>query len=162
MTTGARGWRVARLTDISELDAVVALESASFNRAPAREPLERDLRRADVARIYVLRTADGRIAAFCACWLIADELHINTIAVEPRSRAQGMATHLMRHVLEDATAAGAGRATLEVRASNTAARRLYEKLGFEIAGVRKAYYSGPEDDGLILWRGVGSGPAAAG
>ncbi|CAN5509412.1 ribosomal protein S18-alanine N-acetyltransferase [soil metagenome] len=162
MTTAARAWRVARLTDIRELDAVVALESASFNRATAREPLERDLRRTDVARIYVLRTADERLAAFCACWLIADELHINTIAVEPACRAQGMATHLMRHVLEEATAAGAGRATLEVRASNTAARRLYEKLGFEIAGVRTAYYSSPDEDALILWRAVGAGPGPAG
>jgi ABC-2 type transport system ATP-binding protein len=44
------------------------------------------------------------------------------------------------------------RATLEVRRSNLAALRLYEDLGFEVAGVRKRYYTNPEEDALILWR----------
>ncbi|MGE0446942.1 MAG: ribosomal-protein-alanine N-acetyltransferase RimI, partial [Vicinamibacterales bacterium] len=40
----------------------------------------------------------------------------------------------------------------EVRASNEAARRLYERLGFYVAGARKNYYSQPVEDALILWR----------
>ena len=47
---------------------------------------------------------------------------------------------------------GARDATLEVRASNTAARRLYEQAGFRVAGVREGYYSRPVDDALVLWR----------
>jgi ribosomal-protein-alanine N-acetyltransferase len=47
---------------------------------------------------------------------------------------------------------GARRATLEVRRSNEPARRLYERLGFSIAGVRRAYYSHPVEDALVLWR----------
>ena len=58
----------------------------------------------------------------------------------------------MRHVCPDAAAAGARRATLEVRSSNLAALRLYELLGFAVRAVRPRYYSRPEEDGLILWR----------
>ena len=46
---------------------------------------------------------------------------------------------------------GATRATLEVRASNVGARRLYERLGFAVAGLRRRYYTNPEEDALILW-----------
>lgn len=148
----AAAWRVERLTDPADVDAVVTLEAAAFKRPVARDPLVRDLGRPDVARVYVLRTPDRPIAAFCACWVVLDELHINTIAVDPACRGQGMATYLMQQVLAETAAAGATRATLEVRASNAAARGLYEKLGFVVAAVRRQYYSAPEEDGLILWR----------
>ena len=63
-----------------------------------------------------------------------------------------MGSALMEHVLREARRLGAARATLEVRASNTGAGRLYERLGFHVAGVRPNYYSSPVEDALILWR----------
>ena len=63
-----------------------------------------------------------------------------------------MGSAVLRHVLEKARQLGATRATLEVRASNEGARRLYERLGFSVAGVRPNYYSSPVEDALILWR----------
>jgi ribosomal-protein-alanine N-acetyltransferase len=63
-----------------------------------------------------------------------------------------MGTALLQHAMETAARLGARRATLEVRRSNHAARRIYERLGFEIAGVRRNYYSNPIEDALILWR----------
>jgi ribosomal-protein-alanine N-acetyltransferase len=56
-------------------------------------------------------------------------------------------------VLAEAGRLGATRATLEVRASNEDARRLYERAGFSVAAVRPRYYSNPVEDALILWRG---------
>ena len=56
------------------------------------------------------------------------------------------------HVMEEAARAGASAATLEVRASNTAARHLYATLGFVETAVRPHYYTKPEEDGIILWR----------
>jgi ribosomal-protein-alanine N-acetyltransferase len=55
-------------------------------------------------------------------------------------------------VLTEARRLGAKRATLEVRASNHSALRLYERLGFYVAATRKHYYSNPVEDALILWR----------
>ena len=58
----------------------------------------------------------------------------------------------MQHVLSEGRRLGATRATLEVRASNVGALRLYERLGFYIAATRRNYYTHPVEDALILWR----------
>jgi ribosomal-protein-alanine N-acetyltransferase len=63
--------------------------------------------------------------------------------------------------LQTALAVGGERATLEVRRSNHAARRLYEGLGFRVRGVRADYYTEPVEDALILWREPLAGPVRA-
>jgi ribosomal-protein-alanine N-acetyltransferase len=124
--------------------------------------LERELRQSGVARVYVLRLPEQRVAAFCSCWIVYDELHINTIAVDASLRRQGLATALMRHLLAEAAAHGVQRAFLEVRRSNEAALALYSSLGFLVAGVRRDYYSQPIEDALVLLRDdLGSRPPAA-
>jgi len=139
-----RAWEV-------DLDAVAALEADAFTNPWTRDMLERELRQSEVARVYVLRLPGQPVAAFCTCWVIYDELHINTIAVERSRRRRGLATALMRYVLEDAARDGAVRATLEVRRSNDAAQLLYQRLGFKVFAVRHRYYTQPEEDALILW-----------
>lgn len=154
---------IERLTREDDLDAVAALEAASFSNPWTREMLARELRQSDVARVYVLRTPRHPVAAFCACWLIFDELHINTIAVEATLRRQGLARRLLAHVFDEAAASGVQRATLEVRQSNEAALRLYQGLGFTVAAVRRGYYHQPAEDALILWReGLSAAEPAAG
>jgi ribosomal-protein-alanine N-acetyltransferase len=148
----ADGIRIEQITGGQDLDTVCAIEAQSFTNPWTRDMLERELRHSDVARIYVLRLPDGVIAAFCTCWIIFDELHVNTIAVAPRYRRKGLGIRLMRHVLHSAAAAGARRATLEVRRSNEAALRLYGQLDFHVTAVRSRYYTKPEEDALILWR----------
>jgi len=83
---------------------------------------------------------------------VADELHINNLAVAEPYRRRGIGTALMGYVLKEGARMGAQRATLEVRRSNDAARQLYERLGFSAAGVRPAYYTNPVEDALVLWR----------
>jgi ribosomal-protein-alanine N-acetyltransferase len=143
---------IEQVASREDVAAVAELEAMCFTNPWTREMLERELRDSEVARVYVVRAADGGVAAFCSCWLVLDELHINTIAVAPTRRREGLATRLMVHVMEDAARTGANRATLEVRASNTAARRLYASLGFVETTVRARYYTNPEEDGIILWR----------
>jgi [ribosomal protein S18]-alanine N-acetyltransferase len=145
-------WSITRLAGDEELDRVVEIEAASFSKPWTREMLVRELRHSDVTRVYVVKLADRRLVAFCACWLVMDEVHINTLAVEASMRRRGIAKALLEHVLADVIGAGALQATLEVRRSNTAALRLYDRLGFVVAAVRPKYYADPEEDGLILWR----------
>jgi ribosomal-protein-alanine N-acetyltransferase len=145
---------VERIAGDDDLDAVAALEAATFTNPWTREMLERELRQSNVARVYVARLPGHRVAAFCACWLVYDELHINTIAVDPGLRRRGLATALMTRILEDAAREGAVRVYLEVRRSNAPAQALYESLGFSVAGVRRNYYSHPEEDALVLTRAV--------
>jgi ribosomal-protein-alanine N-acetyltransferase len=127
--------------------AVIALETGSFANPWTAETFDAMLA-APVAQVYVARTADARIVGFCACWVIEDEVHVNTIAVEPGWRRKGIASALLKETLERTNARSA---TLEVRRSNAAALGLYEKLGFKITAVRARYYGNPEEDGLILW-----------
>jgi ribosomal-protein-alanine N-acetyltransferase len=143
---------IEQTTGSDDLDAVASLESASFTNPWTREMLARELERSDITRVYVLRLRDRRVVAFCACWVIHDELHINTIAVDVGVRRHGLASRLMEHVLREAAREGARRATLEVRRSNEAALALYQRLGFAVTAVRPRYYSQPEEDALILWR----------
>lgn len=146
--------RVERLRDPgadADIDAIVALESESFTNPWSRQTLVWELQNSDVTLVYVGRTDDDRIVAFCVCWIIFDELHINTLAVSPADRRQGLATTLLRHVMAEAARKGAGKATLEVRASNLQALALYERLGFHVAAKRPRYYTKPDEDALILW-----------
>lgn len=143
----------------ADVDAIVALEAESFTNPWSRDTLVWELRNSDVTRVYVLRDDAQRVAAFCVCWVIFDELHVNTLAVSPGSRRQGLGSLLMRSAMADASASGARKATLEVRESNAAALGLYERLGFSIAARRPHYYSNPDEDGLILWKdGLGASP----
>lgn len=127
--------------------AVIALEAASFSTPWTPDAFDSMLR-SPVTQIYVARDPQSGIVAFCACWVIDDEVHVNTLAVSDRFRRRGIALALMRAVLQRTNAR---RATLEVRRSNAAAIGLYTKLGFRITAERPRYYKNPEEDALILW-----------
>jgi ribosomal-protein-alanine N-acetyltransferase len=89
------------------------------------------------------------ILAYGGFWLLLDEAHIATVASHPDWRGCRLGQWLMLALLDAAMARGAANSTLEVRAGNLPARRLYEKLGYEVTGVRKHYYRDGED-GLIM------------
>ena len=147
------------LADEQDLEGVLEVEAESFTNPWTRDMYSWELQNRSVCHILLVRTADCRVAGFCAFWLVFDEIHVNNVAVRPGLRAQGLGTTLLRRVLDEAQRLGARRATLEVRASNERARRLYERLGFYVAGVRRNYYSSPVEDALILWRDDQKAPA---
>lgn len=135
-----------------DLDGVLAVEEESFTNPWTKEMYAWELQNRAVCHIFVARTPEQRVVGFCAFWLVVDEIHINNVAIRPALRGQGIGTHLMRRVFEEARHLGAKRATLEVRRSNEGARRLYERLGFYVVGTRPSYYTNPVEDALILWR----------
>jgi [ribosomal protein S18]-alanine N-acetyltransferase len=135
-----------------QIDAVLEIEHASFTNPWTRAMYLAELENAEVSFCYVARDADGRAIGFCSFWRVLDELHINNLAVLPAFRRTGVATRLLEFVLSAGAALGAIHSTLEVRRSNDAARLLYEKFGFSVAGVRRDYYTKPVEDALVLWR----------
>ena len=143
---------IERLARDADLDLVASLEARCFTNPWSRDMLERQLAESQTTRVFVLRLPDAPVAAFCSCWFLVDELHVNTLVVDFPFRRQGLGLRLMHHVLVDAARSGVRRATLEVRESNVAARRLYECLGFTVTAKRPKYYTEPEEDALILWR----------
>lgn len=141
---------ITRLDAQSDVTDVAALQAETFTNPWSADSIRWEMAHTDVARVYVLRV-DGVLAAFCACWVILDELHINSLAVAPARRRQGLATALLRAVFREVGTEGVTKATLEVRRSNAAALGLYAALGFAVEGVRKDYYQQPREDALVLW-----------
>ena len=99
---------------------------------------------------YLVARAGDTVAAYGGMWLMVDEAHITTFAVHPGWRRQRIGERLLLAFLDVAVDQGAHEATLEVRLSNLAARRLYEKFGFRPVGLRPRYYSDDHEDALIM------------
>lgn len=159
---------------LADLDAIMALERVCFKQDPwTRRMYVRDLTENELATYLTLRlpegaaasraaadrgTTDGLILAYGGFWLLVDEAHIATIATRPEWRGCGLALYLMLALLDAAITRGARTSTLEVRAGNTPARRLYEKLGYAVVGRRRRYYRDGED-GVLMTTPVLTTPA---
>jgi [ribosomal protein S18]-alanine N-acetyltransferase len=149
---------IERLGGEDDLEGVLAVDEASFTRPWTRAMYESEFLNQETAYLYVLRLPECRVAGYIATWIVVDELHVNNLAVRPEYRGRGLGGALLAYALEEGERRGATRAMLEVRRSNEAARRLYERYGFAATGVRRDYYSHPVEDALVLWREGGSGP----
>lgn len=145
-------WRIEPLASPQQIDEVLSIEQASFTNPWTREMYLADLENEDVSYCYLARDEHGHVVGFCSVWRVAEELHINNLAVKPEFRRRGAATALLKHALGEGARVGARRATLEVRRSNDAARLLYERFGFTVGGIRRGYYSKPIEDALVLSR----------
>jgi ribosomal-protein-alanine N-acetyltransferase len=135
-----------RLDDLPE---VLEIERASF-RTPWPPHAYRTELETNRLATYLVARVDGRVVAFGGMWLMVDEAHITTFAVDPGWRRQGIGERLLLAMMDIAIARGAREATLEVRLSNVAARRLYEKFGLRPVGVRPRYYSDDREDALVM------------
>jgi ribosomal-protein-alanine N-acetyltransferase len=139
-----------------DLLEVVEIEEASGLSRWGWEAYHAELLRGQGVLMYVARQVGeplpGRekIAGFIASRLIADELHINNVAVRHSLRRRGIGGQLLGLVIAEAARMGARKAFLEVRAGNTAAQSLYEHYGFSVAGRRPNYYLGPVEDALVM------------
>lgn len=162
---------------LDDLDVVMALERICFKDPWTRRMYLTDLTENELATYRALRlplgdaawqiangklreaaagqafsgapAASGPILAYGGFWLMVDEAHIATIATRPEWRGCGLGALLMLELLDRAIEQGARTSTLEVRAGNISAQRLYEKLGYAIAGQRRRYYRNGED-GLLM------------
>jgi ribosomal-protein-alanine N-acetyltransferase len=81
-----------------------------------------------------------------------DAWHVMNLAIDPEYQGRGIATRLLERLFELTAGDDRHGYTLEVRVSNEVAIRLYEKLGFEIRGRRRGYYTDNREDALIMWR----------
>ncbi|MEW5784934.1 MAG: ribosomal protein S18-alanine N-acetyltransferase [Bacillota bacterium] len=134
---------------LDDLDAVAAIEAASFTQPWSRQSFYSELANNQLASYYVARL-EGNVAGYGGVWVILDEAHVTTLAVDRRYRRRGIAGSLLERLIERSQALGALRMTLEVRPSNQPARSLYEKYGFSVQGIRKRYYF--NEDGLIMFK----------
>lgn len=102
--------------------------------------------------LYLVALEKDQIIGMAGLRNIAGDADITNVAVDAEFRRRGIAESILKELFARGEELGVSNYTLEVRASNLPAIRLYEKLGFESEGVRKNFYSNPVDDAIIMWK----------
>jgi ribosomal-protein-alanine N-acetyltransferase len=133
---------------LDDLPQVEAIERESFTTPWPKGAYRSEL--GNHLAHYIVARCDDRVVGFAGLWMMVDEAHVTTFAVRRGWRRHGIGERLLIALLDIAQARQAKEATLEVRPSNFAARRLYEKYGFVLVGVRPRYYTDNNEDALIM------------
>ena len=139
----------------ADLDPVVEIEHDSFSMPWSRSAFLYEIEQNRAARCWVCRE-DGLVVGYLCLWEIADEIHITNIAVHHAHRRRGIGRFVLTETLESARRRGVRTVFLEVRATNTEARGLYEALGFHVIGRRKGYYYDTGEDALVMEAELGA------
>lgn len=152
----AEGFYISRMTEHDLVDVVEIEETCGLSRW-GWEAYHAELAQERRSVMLVVRVqnekdfpAEKAIKGFIAARLVADELHVNNVAVRQEYRRLGIAKKLLDTVLDEAMRMGARTAFLEVRAGNAPAQALYARCGFRIAGHRPSYYTQPVEDALVM------------
>ena len=135
--------QIIRALQDGDVENLLALDRACFVDPWTQEMWRGELARAD-ARILVLER-DGKIVGFAITTVLFEDAELPKIAVAPSERGLGFGKQLLVALEQTAKELGAERMFLEVRVGNTAARKLYERNGYEELRVRKRYYPDGED-----------------
>ena len=146
--------------DISDLPEILELERSSFGKMAwsskdFETALSSDYDYPMVVHKRPVNTEDresyiNNLAGYSVLRLLGPEAEIENICVSPDMRRNGIGETLMRKMIQTALTEKASVIFLEVRAGNTPARGLYQKLGFKELYVRKGYYRDPTDDAIIM------------
>lgn len=142
---------LAPMTD-ADIPRVLEIERASFRTPWPTDAYRHELKENRLAT-YLVARVDDWLVGFAGMWVILDEAHITTIAVDPALRGQHIGERLLLALIDAALERGARWMTLEVRRSNLAAQHLYRKYAFREIGTRKAYYSDNREDAIVMWTG---------
>lgn len=139
--------------DIIPMTAAHTVRLAELERLCFSEPWSEKALAEEIgnpAAYFVTAVEDGEILGYGGMHTVLGESYIDNIAVFPEYRGQGAGRAVTQALTKKAREANGVFITLEVRASNTPAITLYTTLGFEKAGVRKRFYTEPEEDALIM------------
>lgn len=136
------------------LDQVVAIERGSF-----LDPWPASSFSAEIEHEWSLFKLIGmvdfmnnikKVEGFVICWILSDQMHLLSLAVDKNFRRQGLASRLLTHAIEVFAEKGGGVISLEVRESNTAAQAFYFSKGFEVVGERPRYYRHGDENALVM------------
>ena len=123
----------------------------SAGQAPERDAGQNADQPSDLSPKQDAVQSPERIVGICGVKKIFEEGEISNVAVRPGFRGRGISRQMLETLLQEARDDGVENFTLEVRAGNDVAIRLYESLGFLTEGVRPHFYDKPVEDGLIMW-----------
>jgi ribosomal-protein-alanine N-acetyltransferase len=136
----------------NDIPDVSRIERASFTTVWPSDAFYNELSTNKLAHYFVGRL-DGRIVAYGGIWVILEDSHITTVAVDPALRGRGLGEAMVLKLIDEGIERGAAWMTLEVRESNVSAQKLYRKYGFTTVTTRKGYYSDDNESALVMWAG---------
>ena len=138
---------ITRMTH-KDVPEIAELEKICFT-LPWSEKSFRD-EMANRLAVYFTAKDNGKCVGYAGFWNVSGEGDVTNVAVLPEYRRRGVGSSLVAEMIKTAEKLKLEMLTLEVRKSNTAAQKLYEKFGFEILGERKRYYSDNGEDAYIM------------
>lgn len=124
------------------------LEKLCFSMPWTREQLESQL--PDAQHVFLVAVDGESVLGYVGMMFVLDEGYISNVAVSPEARRRGIGDALIAELLLRAEEKALSFVTLEVRESNEAAIRLYQKHGFQKVGLRKKYYDLPKEDAILM------------
>jgi [ribosomal protein S18]-alanine N-acetyltransferase len=139
-----------RRLDLVDLSAIEAIEVRAYPTPWSRAMFASEL--AKPTSICLGAFEGEELVGYVVNSRYVDAWHVMNVAVEPGHQGRGIASALLERLFELTREDERRGYTLEVRVSNDAAIRLYEKLGFEPRGIRRGYYTDNREDALIMWR----------
>ena len=132
-----------------QLDDILLMEQQCFSVPWTHEQLMAQL--SDFMHIFLAaEDENGRAVGYAGLMYVLDEGYISNVAVSPDRRREGIADMMLTELYERAKAKKLSFLTLEVRESNIPAQSLYKKHGYTEVGRRKAYYSRPKEDAVLM------------
>jgi [ribosomal protein S18]-alanine N-acetyltransferase len=143
---------IRRLT-LADLAAIERIERRAYPTPWSRSMFAGELAKTSSICLGAFDAdVEEQLVAYLIISRYADAWHVMNVAVHDDYRGQGVATQLLNRLFELTSGDDRRGYTLEVRVSNTAAIRLYERLGFVARGVRRGYYTDNREDALIMWK----------
>jgi len=140
-----------RLMSQEDVPQVTEIDREAFPTLWPPANYQRELKNGLAHYIVACDAEAGQyIIGFAGLWMLVDEAHITNIAVREKHRRQGIGETLLIAIVELAIELGANLITLEVRASNSEAQKLYAKYGFVRVGLRRGYYTDNREDAVLM------------
>ncbi|AGB40307.1 ribosomal-protein-alanine acetyltransferase [Halobacteroides halobius DSM 5150] len=133
-----------------DLGQVLAIEEEAFSNPWSFSTFIKELH--NNYAYYLVGLIEDELVGYLGCWLLCNEVHITTLAVKKEYRCQGIATQLLDELFTNVKKANYQKVSLEVRASNNRAQKLYKQAGFIKVGRKQEYYSDDQEDAIVMWK----------
>lgn len=142
---------IIRQAEIHDADFMSMIDLECFALPWSADAFRKEIGKNRIA-FYAVAEENKQVIGYMGFWRIEDEAHITNVAVLPEYRRRKVGTCLIGAVLDFARSEGIKAYTLEVRAGNEPAKKLYQSFGFKSEGVRPKYYFDNDEDALIMWK----------
>ena len=141
---------IYRLMSEGDIKQVAAIEKEIFSLPWSEKSFLDSLKNENT--VYIVAEIKDEIVAYCGAYISFEEADISNVAVKKNFRRKNVAENMLNKLFYECGKKGVSDITLEVRETNVPAISLYEKLGFEEAGIRKNFYEKPVENALIMWK----------